>query len=93
MNIKLTAILLLFVVVLLHGFKNRPNAAIRFKTLTSTIKSDTSATIEAIIERGEIEQTITILCTVGRDSLLFTGILLPNDRNVTINYRTAIKLK
>ncbi len=90
---KLTAILLLFVVVLLHGFKDKPHSPIRFKTLTSTIKNDSSATIEAIIERQDIEQTVTVHCTIGGDSLRFTGVLLPNDRNVTINYRTAIKLK
>ncbi len=105
MNIKLTAILLLFVVVLLHGFKDKPKSKslstseiilgpkIKFRTLTSTIKSDTSAVISVLVERGEDEQELTLYCTIGGDSLRFTGVLLPNDRNITINYRTSIKLK
>jgi hypothetical protein len=86
---------LLITCIGLFGYNNEPKSSkgIKFRQLTSTIKTDTSAVIEAILERAGVQQDITIYCAIDDDSLRFTGVVLPNDRNVTINYRASIKLK
>lgn len=97
MTNKLTALLVaLLITILFSGFyksEHKPSNGIKFKQLTSTIKTDTSATIEVLVDNGEREQTINLDCIISSDSLRFIGAVLPNDRNVTINYRASIKLQ
>lgn len=80
-------------VCLLTAFREKPKASIRFKTLTSTIKSDTSATIELLVDRGDYEEFVSVDCTLGDTALSFRASYHPNFRNVTVNYSGKLPLK
>lgn len=97
MTNKLTSLLLaLLITILFSGFyKNelKPNKGIKFKMLTSTIKSDTSAVIDVIIDNGEREREFTIDCTIKSDSLLLRGDFQAWYFNYHKTYTASIPIK
>lgn len=89
----ITGILLILLTITFTGFHSMPVKGIRLKQATTTLTSDTSATIEALIDNGEREQTITISCSITDSFFKMQGIVKPNDINVTLTYTGQIKLK
>lgn len=88
----ITGILLILLTITFTGFHSKPYIGVRLKQCTTTIISDTSAIIEALIDNGEREQTITISCSITDSFFKMQGIVKPNDRNVKITYTGQIKL-
>lgn len=64
----------------------------RFRKVDPIILNDTAAQLMIQVYNGEKIQELDLLCTLGADSIRFIGVYLPNDRNVTINYRGSIPL-
>ena len=49
--------------------------------------------LSAFTDNSGVKQTTDILVSIKGDSILFLLTVLPNDRNVFLNYRGGIKLK
>ena len=105
MNLKLlTTILLLVTVTLSSSFSwsnadlHTPNSKPKPSDLTFTdfkllSVNEREVRLAAFTDNSGIKQTTDIGVIIKGDSLLFTITVLPNDRNVFINYRGGIKLK
>jgi hypothetical protein len=66
---------------------------VKFRQLTSTIKSDTSAVIEIKIDNGERERDFTAHCTLSGDSVLLRVEIPAWYFNYTKTFTASIPIK
>jgi len=70
----------------------KPSKSIRLKQLTSTIKNDTGAVIDVIIDNGEREREFAIHFTAWPDSLVLSGTFSAWYYNYSKTYTAIIPL-
>lgn len=94
-KIIIASTLLLMTIITIAAIRKEPEptkSSIRFRKFDPIILNDTAAQLMIQIYNGERVQELDLLCTLAPDSIHFTGVYLPNDRNVIINYRGSIPL-
>lgn len=64
-----------------------------FKDFKITSIKEKEVQLKAITENAGVRQVTDIRVNIDGGTLAFVISVLPNDRNVTINYRGSIKLK